>query len=457
MQTPESPGETPPDSSQPALLRTIGPFQLTLYGLGSMLGAGIYGLVGKAAGQLGSAIWMAFFVSMVAALLTGLSYASIASRYPKAGGAAYVTQRAYGRPLLSYLVGLAVVCSGLTSIATQSNVVAANVKELFGLDTVPIEVLALGFLLIVAGVLVRGIRESLWFNLVCTGIEAAGLLLVIAVGVDHWGSVSLMEFPPAAHDGSLALIVMQGAVLTFFSFIGFEDMLNVSEEVKNPQRNMPLAMISAMLIATAIYMAVAITAVSVVPWRELAAAAGPLTEVVDRAAPWFPAIGFTFITIFAVANTALINYLMASRMLYGMSHQGLMPKAFGKVHARRQTPHVAIAALFFVVAALALIGSIKELASATVLLLLAVFVVVNMALVVLKRRAGEARGRFEVPLIVPLLGSLVCLSLIIVRVSQGDLLAPLIAAGLLVLIVVLYVVTGAYKGDRLAKFTQSDG
>jgi amino acid transporter len=117
---------------------------------------------------------------------------------------------------------------------------------------------------------------------------------------------------------------------------------------------------------------------------------------------------------------------------------------------------VAIAALFFVVAALALIGNIKELASATVLLLLTVFVVVNMALVVLKRRAGEARGRFEVPLIVPLLGALVCLSLIIVRVSQGDLLAPLIAAGLLALIGVLYVVTGAYKGDRLAKFTQSD-
>lgn len=445
---------TPPNGDQPTLLRTIGPFQLTLYGLGSMLGAGIYGLVGKAAGQLGSAIWMAFFVSMVAALLTGLSYASIASRYPKAAGAAYVTQRAYGKPLLSYLVGLAVVCSGLTSIATQSNVVAANVKALFGWETVPIELLALGFLLMVAGVLVRGIRESLWFNLVCTGVEAAGLLLVIAVGIDHWGSVSLLEVPP--HDGAMALIIMQGAVLTFFSFIGFEDMLNVSEEVKNPRRNMPIALISAMLIATAIYMAVAITSVSVVPWQELAAAASPLTEVIDRAAPWFPAIGFTLITIFAVANTALINYLMASRMLYGLSHQGLMPKALGKVHATRQTPHVAIAALFLVVAALAMVGDIKELASATVLLLLCVFVVVNMALVVLKRRAGEARGAFEVPILVPVCGSLICLALIVVRVSEGNWLAPAIAAGLLALIGVLYVVTGAGKGDRLARFTQAD-
>jgi amino acid transporter len=445
---------TPSEPSQPTLLRTIGPFQLMLYGLGSMLGAGIYGLVGKAAGQLGNAVWMAFLVSMVAALLTGLSYASIASRYPKAGGAAYVTHRAYGKPLLSYLIGLAVVCSGLTSIATQSNVVAANVKALFGWDAVPIEALALGFLLIVAGVLVRGIRESLWFNLVCTGIEASGLLLVIAVGLDHWGSTDLLEMAP--HDGSVALVVMQGAVLTFFSFIGFEDMLNVSEEVKDPRRNMPLAMISAMLIATAIYMAVAITAVSVVPWRELAAAAGPLTEVVARAAPWFPAVGFTFVTIFAVANTALINYLMASRMLYGMSHQGLMPKVFGKVHATRQTPHVAIAVLFVVVAALALVGDIKELASATVLLLLCVFVVVNMALVVLKRRKGEPTGAFEVPILVPVLGSLICLALIVVRVSEGHWLAPAIALGLLVMIGVLFVITGAGRSDRLARFIQAD-
>lgn len=420
------------DTAKPALLRAIGPFQLTLYGLGSMLGAGIYGLVGQAAGQLGSAIWLAFLVSMIAALFTGLSYASLASRYPRAGGAAYVTHRAYGKPLLSYLVGLAVVCSGLTSIATQSNVVAANLRALFGWESAPDGMLAVGFLLILAGVLVRGIRESLWFNLVCTAVEASGLLLVIAVGIDHWGSVSLLELPP--HDGATALIVMQGSLLTFFAFIGFEDMLNVSEEVENPRRNMPLGMISAMLIATAIYMAVAVTAVSVVPWRELAAAAAPLTEVVARAAPWFPAAGFTVVTIFAVANTALVNYLMASRMLYGMSHQGLMPRALGAVHAGRQTPHMAIAVLFVVVAALALVGDIKALASATVLLLLSVFVVVNLALAILKRRAGEPRGAFEVPLAIPVLGALVCLSLIAVRVGEGSWLAPAIAGGLLVLI-----------------------
>lgn len=309
----------------------------------------------------------------------------------------------------------------------------------------------------IAGILVRGIRESLWFNLICTGVEAAGLLLVIAVGVDHWGSVSLLELPfPGMGNGALALLIMQGAVLTFFSFIGFEDMLNVSEEVKNPQRNLPLALISAMLLATAIYMAVAITAVSVVPWQDLAEAAGPLTLVIERAAPWFPAVGFTVITIFAVANTALINYLMASRLLYGMSHQGLMPKALGAVHRTRRTPHMAIAVLFVIVAALALIGNIQELASATVLLLLSVFVVVNMALVVLKLRKGEARGKFEVPLFVPILGSVICLALIVVRVQQGDVLATLISGGLLGLIVVLYYATGAGRSDRLQAFLEAE-
>jgi amino acid transporter len=336
---------------EPALERTIGWKQMAFYGLGGMLGAGIYGLVGRAAGQMGSAIWLAFLVSMVAALLTGLSYANIGSRYPRAGGAAYVTQRAYGLPLLTYVVGLAVMCSGLSSIATQSRVVAENLQRLAGLEGVPTLLLAVGFLLLLAGIVFRGIRECMWLNIGCTTVEVAGLLLIILVGLPYWGSANLLEVPPAA-DGSVGeiglLMVMNGAVLTFFSFIGFEDTLNVAEEVKDPQRNLPLGLMLAMLGATVIYMAVAITAVSVVPWRELAAAPGPLAEVMNRAAPWFPQIGFIAITIFAVANTALLNYVMGSRLAYGMARQGLLPKALGRVHAGRRTPHVAIGILLVI-------------------------------------------------------------------------------------------------------------
>ena len=185
---------------------------------------------------------------------------------------------------------------------------------------------------------------------------------------------------------------MQGSILTFFAFIGFEDTINVAEEVKNPRRTIPIALVSAMLIAAVLYMAVAITAVSVVPYKELAAAPAPLAEVMKRAAPDFPAVIMTFITLFAVANTALVNYITSSRLVYGMAHQGLLPAEVGEVHPTRQTPHVAIGLLLLILAPLALVGEIKDLASATVLLLLTVFCIVNGALYILKRRPGEAKG-----------------------------------------------------------------
>jgi basic amino acid/polyamine antiporter, APA family len=417
--------------------------QMYFYGLGGMLGAGIYGLVGKAAGQLGNAVWLAFMVSMVAALLTGLSYASIGSRYPRAAGAAYVTQRAYRRPALTYVVGLAVMCSGLTSVATQSRVVAENLRSLPLFQDTPVTVLAIAFLLLMAGIVFRGIRESMWLNVFCTTVETLGLLLVIAVGVRYWGSVDLLETPPAPEggDGGIGMVLlMQGAVLTFFSFIGFEDTLNIAEEVKNPRRTLPLGIIMAMASATVIYMAIAITAVSVLPWQELAAAAGPLTAVMERAAPWFPQIAFLGITIFAVTNTALLNYVTASRLAYGMARQGFLPRLLARVHPERRTPHIAVLILLVIVVLLSLLGDITELASATVLLLLLVFTVVNGALVFLKMRPGEPRGGFEVPMIVPALGAVVCLALLVNRVTSGDWKAPAIAGAMILGILALYAV-----------------
>jgi APA family basic amino acid/polyamine antiporter len=427
-----------PAAGAPTLRRTIGPVQMALYGLGSMLGAGIYGLIGKAAGQAGNAVWLAFVVALFAALLTALSYASLSSRYPRAAGAAYVTERAYGFPLLSFLVGIALVCSGLTSIATQSRVFAANLAELLGAETLPVAWLALGFLLVLTGIVFRGIRESMWVNVLCTLIEAGGLVLVILVGLSFWGTVDYFETPAATGEDYAWLLIMQGAVLAFFAFIGFEDMYNVAEEVRHPERTLPLGLILAMAAAALLYIAVAITAVSVVPWRELAEAPGPITEIITRAAPVIPPIVFTVITLFAVSNTALVNYVTASRLIYGMARQGLLPAALGDVHASRLTPHFAIAALFLILAPLALLGTITELAAATVLLLLLVFTVVNGALFILKRQKAEPLGRFEVPLFVPAAGAVVCLVLIVVRVATGDWRAPAPAGVLLLGALVLY-------------------
>jgi basic amino acid/polyamine antiporter, APA family len=300
-------------------------------------------------------------------------------------------------------------------------------------------------------VVFRGIKESMWLNMLCTTVEAGGLLFIIAVGVRYWGKVSYVELPESTASAGLAVIsvtVLQTAVLAFYSFIGFEDILNVSEEVKNPQRDVPRGLISAMLITTCIYMAVAITAVSVVPWSELAQSKSPLMDVARRAVPGLPGLDRVYlaIAIFAIGNTALLNYLMGSRLLYGMSQQGLMPAVLGRVHAVRHTPHVAVVVLFGIVTLLILSGEVKQLAEATTLLLLSVFTAVNLALLRLKRmQRGEKVEGFDVPALVPLLGALVCGALILVRVvtafSSGntqDQRAPLVAAGILAVALALY-------------------
>lgn len=415
-----------------------------------MLGAGIYALVGKAADSLGNAIWLAFLAAMVVALLTGLSYACVGSRYPKAGGAAYVTQRALGKPWLSYVVGLCVMMSGLTSMATGAQAMAETIEKGLGMD-LPVKLLAIGIVLLVGLVIFRGIRESMWVNITCTVVEAAGLLFIIAVGMQFWGSVDYFETPTRSAGGSSAIpmmLILQGAVLMFFSFIGFEDILNVSEEVKNPRRDVPLGLIGAMVVATLIYMAVAITAVSVIPWADLAKSPAPLMEVAKAAAPWFKNLDSIYIgiTLFAIGNTALLNYIMGSRLLYGMSRQGLLPALIGRIHATRRTPHIAILILFVIVTALILSGSVKQLAESTVLLLLMVFTVVNVSLIILKLRPGEARGGFEVPVFVPVLGALVCLTLIGVRVesawsAEGGHVAPLVALAIVAVSLGLYFLT----------------
>lgn len=446
---------TKPHSEQPRLLPTMGAGMLALYGLGSMLGAGIYGLVGKAAGLLGGMVWASFLIAMAAALLTGLSYAALGSRYPRAGGAAYIIQRAFGRPMLSYVAGLCVVASGLTSMATGSRIVATNLQNLFGLDTLPVTLIAVLYLALLCAVVWRGLRESLWFNALCTLVEASGLILVIVMGARFWGQADLLELPTEQDWAMTGLLLAQSAVLTFFAFLGFEDTLNVSEEVHNPARNVPLGLIGAMLAATVLYLLIAITAVSVVRWDVLAVAPAPLGAVMERAAPWIPAVVYTVITIFAVANTALINFVMGSRLIYGMARQGLLPKILTSIHPTRNTPHVAATAIFVVASILLFLGDVSQLAAATVILLLAVFTLMNVAQIALAKRAGEPPARIKLPTIVPMTGGLICIVMLVVRATTGEIVAPLIAGCLLIAIMLLYLTTRhSHRADETVPLEQ---
>jgi amino acid transporter len=422
------------------LARTLGLGGLVAYGVGDMLGSGIYALIGKAAGVMGNAVWLAFLASMVAAALTALSYASLGSRYPRAAGAAYVTQRAFRRPWLSYVVGLAVLASGLTSMAAQSRAFSGYFAAL--VPGLPPVVIVVGFLILLTAVNFWGIRESTGLNLVCTAVEFSGLLVVIVVGLRFWGRVNYVETP--SPDQVLALpLVLTGGVLTFFSFVGFEDMINVIEEVREPRRVFPRGILLAMICVTLIYLAVSISAVSVVPHGELAASGQPLVDVVRRAAPRFPPAVFALVSLFAITNTALLNCIMGSRLLYGMARQRLVPAFIGQVHARRRTPHRAIGILFAIAVTLALVSNIASLARATSILLLGVFIIVHASLLVLRRRGGEPRG-FEVPVAVPLAGIVVC----------GALLAHAKWAELLTAGLLIGVILALYLGMRPRNVTE---
>ena len=448
----------------PQLARTMGLGALVIYGVGDMLGAGVYGLMGKYAGKMGNAIWLAFAMSLLAAIFTGLSYASLGSRYPRAAGAAYITHRAFNKTFLSYVIGLAICASGLTSFATQSRAFGGYLLKFLGYQLPGTKgdlpevaalfgpILVIAFILALTVINFRGMKEATWANALCTGIEVGGLLLIVAFGARFIGGVNLFEVPSTTSSsggvsfpslGALGVgtLALQGAILTFYSFIGFEDMINVAEEVKEPERNFPRAVILALSITALIYALVAIVAVSVVPWRELSAATNPMTLVMTKAAPWFPPRAFDLIAMFAIANTALLNYIMGSRLVYGMARQGFLPRILGEVHPTRRTPHRAILVLMVITVALALAGDISSLATATSTLLLLIFVVVNASLIVLQRRPNEAKGFFEVPAFVPFLGIAVSLLMLGAAAFDPDRRASFaIALGLVGLITALYFV-----------------
>lgn len=348
---------------------------------------------------------------MLAAGFTGLSYASLASRYPKAGGAAYSTYRAFRSSFLSYLVGMCALASGLTSMATASKVFAGYFVGLTGMFA-PMPV-ALGFAVLVAFLVFWGIRESLFANGICTLIELGGLLLILVVGFSFVGSVDYLDATSATNPtGEISFsLIFTGAVLTFYSFVGFEDAMNVSEEVKDPVKNMPKGLILAVLISSVVYMGISIVAVSVISPTELAASKQPLVDVVAKAAPWFPSVVFSFVAMFAVANTALLNFIMGSRLLYGMGNQKIVPAVLSKVHPKRRTPHIAVLAVLALFIILIFSGDISSLAKSTSVLLLFCFMIVNSALIALKKKE-KMKGTFEVPYFVPVLGIIICAAML---------------------------------------------
>lgn len=419
------------------LKRNVGFVALALFGIGDILGAGIYGLIGKAAGQMGYAVWLGFFASMVVAGLTGLSYAAVGSRFPRAAGAAYVTHKAFSKSWLTYIVGLSSLASGLTSMATASRVFAGYMHGY--LPHMSSDLLIIGFAIVLGLIVLKGIKESMWANSICTLIEVSGLMIIIFLGIRFIGKVDYLDATtPTNPQGLLEPgIILSGAVLTFYSFIGFEDILNVSEEVKEPKKTIPRALLTAVVVSSLVYMLISLIAVSVIPIGSLSESKQPLVDVVRVINPDFPDYVFSIIAIFAVSNTALLNFIMGSRLLYGMSRQDLLPKALSRVNSITSTPHIAIGFVFLVLLILALSGDISSLAKATSILLLICFIMVNASLFIIKRTEKSApEGVFDVPLFIPVLGAISC----VIMIFHAKLPEIITASIILMIIITFYFI-----------------
>ncbi|WP_139981130.1 APC family permease [Nocardioides litoris] len=462
------------DGGEPALKRVMGPKLLLLFIIGDIIGAGIFAITGDVAAQVGGVAWLPFLVAFAVAALTALSYLELVSKHAQAAGAALFAHKAFGLHFVTFIVAFAVVCSGITSASTSSGLVAENlligIQEFFsGMPTGDTATLvtALVFIGVLALVNLRGVGESVKFNVVLTLVVIAALVVIIGIGA--WAAVSGDGDPgrvvvfESSTDRSLFAAVTIGTTIAFFAMVGFEDSINMVEEVREPDRIFPKVMLAGLGFCALLYVLVAISVVIVIPPGDVLDPVNPdagiLLDVVRVGAPGVPIDDiFPFLTVFAVANTALINMLMASRLLYGLARQDVLPRPLARVLPGRRSPWVAI--LFTTLMAFGLISYVRSdpesdvvssLAGTTGLLLLGVFTVVHVSCLVLRRR-GEA-GSFSAPSWTPWVGAVACAYLAGPWAREReDWIQYRIAGALLAIGVVLWAVTWLVnRGTRGAK------
>lgn len=404
--------------AQPELKRAIGPKLLLFFVIGDILGVGIYGLTGDVAKKIGGALWLPFLIAFVVAFLTAFSYLELVGKYPRAAGAALYANRAFKIQFLTFMVAFAVMSSGITSASSAAltfgrTYLQSVIKEFFS-DTFSVSVTLVAILFIVGIGLVnfRGVAESVKANVVLTCIELSGLVIIIGIGVyavsTGAGDPSrLTQVDPAP--GQPALIAITSATaLAFFAMVGFEDSVNMAEECREPVRIFPRAMLWGMVVAGTIYVLVTVTSSLLIPADQLGqAGSSALLKVVQVGAPGFPLWVFSLIGLFAVINSALINMLMASRLIYGMANERIIPKVFGTVHPFRRTPWISILFTSGVAIILVSTADIAKLGGTTALLLLVVFTIVNIAVLVLRKEKVEHK-HFRAPTWVPVLGAITC-------------------------------------------------
>ncbi len=413
------------------LKRALGLLELTLCGVGIILGAGIYALIGKAAGMAGGAVWISFVIAAVVAGLSGLSYAELSSIFPKAGAEYEYTRNAFSRRI-AFLVGWMIALSGVIGAATVALGFGGYFEAVFG---TPAIIAALGVVIFFSLVMLFGVKESAWFAMVGTLVEVVGLVIVLLVAVPYIGSINYFEVPSWSG-------VFAAAALVFFAYIGFEEMTRMAEEAKNPEKNMPLALILAIAITTALYILVAIACVSVVDPSSLAESSSPLADVVSVAMGSGAFVVFSIIALFATGNTVLLIMLAASRIIYGMADSGSLPKKLAYIHPVRQTPWAAIILTMLLTCVFFAVGEIEKIANLTNFTVFATFIVINAALIKLRYEKPEIKRPFRVPLNIGWVPVLPVLAIISTLFMMGNVGWDAVFYGTVILVLGILVYEG---------------
>lgn len=394
----ETPAPTPG-----TLHRRLGLWQVTLSGIGVILGAGVYALVAPAAARAGNALWLAFLLAGVAAALTAYAYARLGVMQPKNSPEFQYTSLAFG-PRVGFVAGWLMLAADLLAAATVALGFGGYLAHLAG---TPVEANALALLALVALVMALGIAESVALAMVLTLVEAGGLLFIIAVGLPSWPGADYLEMPHGMAG------VWSAASLIFFAYLGFDELGNLAEEMRQPERDLPRALFLAMSITVAIYILVALSAAGAVGWRALQGSPAPLALVAGAALGARADAALSWVALGATANTVLLLLVSASRSVYGMAAAGVLPAGLARV-AGRGTPLTAVVVVIGGAGVLVLAGDLATVAALTDGAVLASFALVNLSLpwLAARGRAGSRGVRRALDVVVPGTGALFCAGLL---------------------------------------------
>lgn len=428
------------------LRRHMGLFHLTMYGVGLILGAGIYVLIGEAAGFAGNIVWLSFVLGAIVAVFAGLSYAELTSLFPKAAAEYVYVKTAFKSEFIGFIIGW---LTALTSMITAATVALGFGGYFAEFLKIPITVSAISLLGGLSIVNFIGIRESAWMNTIFAIITASGLLLIIILGAtfEVKESIDYVDAPLGITGVILAF------VLIFFAFIGFEDMANIAEEVKKPSKTLPRGIILSIIITGVIYILVSLSVVRILSWEELGNSSAPLADVAQKALGLEGKISLSVVALFATASTVLITLIAGARILYGMARNNSLPQILGKVHSRTKTPWIAVVGILMTATGFAFVGDIVIIANITVFAVVITFAMVNLSVIILRYTQPKLERPFRVPgdirkfPILPLFGFVVAIYMAI----QFEL--EVIGVGILIILagVVFYFVFKKLEKKRSEK------